>query len=99
MKRLIVAASLLASVLAPMGTALAAPADPINLAFGTEPTQSSTHQGAVATRAVDSNNHGEFGHGSVARGQETVPCGHSTTQKTWLARWPDHRFSLAQRAS
>ena len=45
MKRLFVAATLLASVLAPMSAAVAAPADPINLAFGTEPTQSSTHQG------------------------------------------------------
>jgi len=56
---------LLIGVLVPLA-AQAAPPEPVNLAFGTEPTQSSTNNGGLAARAVDGNNHGVFSHASVS---------------------------------
>ena len=66
MRRTILPAILLATLLAPIGAAVGAPPEPVNLAFGKEATQSSTHQGAVASRAVDGNGHGVYSHGSVS---------------------------------
>jgi len=71
-RRLILLMSLVAAVLVPAGASYAAPPTPVNLAYGTEPTQSSTYQGGLASRAVDGNDHGVFSRGSVSHtGRDT----------------------------
>lgn len=65
MRRLIVSFTLMAATV-PAAVALAAPPLAVNVAEGQEATQSSTHGDAHAYMAVDGNDYGVYGRGTVA---------------------------------